>query len=186
MFGRASAAALLLSVGACSTPELATVQAGAAAVGAGPCPQPRTTARAPDSYYSRVNPLPATTENLARGRMLYERDARPERCIDCHGVKGDGRGEHRAALSPPPRDFTCAATMAGLPDGQLFWVIENGAGENHSSSTQGAQAIERPGRGEPFTVMRSYRNDLTPTETWQLVLYLRTFSDAHSGASVTR
>jgi hypothetical protein len=63
--------------------------------------------------------------------------------------------------------------MAGVPDGQLYWVIESGSGEYHAPSSQGAQRVERPGRGEPPTAMRGYGNILSSTETWQLVLYIR-------------
>lgn len=141
-----------------------------------PCPQPRSTERAPDSYQQRANPLPASAEHLQRGRRLYESLARPADCASCHGKRGDGKGPAAQGLLPPPRDFRCAATMQALSDGQLYWVIENGSGPFHLPARQGAQQIERPGRGAPSTAMRGYGDQLSETDIWQLVLYLRSFS----------
>lgn len=143
---------------------------------AGHCPQPRTTERAPDSDYERVNPLPMSAEHLQRGRQLYETGGRPANCNHCHGVLGDGKGPAGADLDPPPRNFTCAATMEAITDGQLYWVIENGSGAFHLPSRQGAQQIKRPGRGKPTTGMRGYGDRLAETEIWQLILYLRSLS----------
>lgn len=166
--------AVLAGVSACSTTDLAEpgpqVATGARA---GQCPEPRATPRAPDSYYARVNPLPATAVNVERGRTLYLQETRQGSCASCHGAAGDGLGPAGRGLDPPPRNFTCAETMAGVPDGQLHWVIESGSGEYHAPSGQGAQRVERPGRGGPPTAMRGYGNILSSTETWQLVLYIR-------------
>lgn len=140
------------------------------------CPQPRATARAPASYYSLANPIPATAENIARGRELYQSEARPAPCATCHGVTGDGMGPQGRALTPPPRNFACAQSMSALPDGQLFWVIQNGSGSFHGPARQGAQEIERPARRLQFTAMRAYRDGLSETDTWQLILYIRSLA----------
>ncbi|CCQ90609.1 putative Cytochrome c [Nitrospina gracilis 3/211] len=120
----------------------------------GVCPQKRTTPRAPTAFYKRTNPLEATGENLTQGETLYQRTAKPLTCKTCHGERGDGFGDPDFESTPPARNFTCAATMQGLSDGQLFWVIRNGS---------------------PGTSMPAHPN-LSETEIWQLVLYLRTFA----------
>jgi cytochrome c553 len=142
----------------------------------GRCPQPRDTEAAPDLYQALRNPLADTAENLDRGRRLYQEDARPAACVVCHGIKGDGQGPLARGLAPPPRNFTCAATMNALGDGQLFWIIERGSGTFHVPPEQGAQRIERPGRGRPFTAMGGYKDNLDETDIWSLILYLRTFA----------
>jgi mono/diheme cytochrome c family protein len=38
---------------------------------------------------------------LARGKAIYE-----ERCILCHGPKGDGKGQGAIALNPKPANYT--------------------------------------------------------------------------------
>lgn len=169
---------LPVTLGACSTTGMSRVaepQARGAQV-AGRCPQPRETERAPDTYYVRTNPLPGTVENLERGRLLYQRDARPAPCASCHGADGGGQGPAGRDLVPPPRNFTCADTMRRIPDGQLYWVIERGSGTFHLPARQAAQEIERPGRGTRFTAMRAYREDLSETDIWQIIMYIRTLA----------
>jgi cytochrome c553 len=141
---------------------------------AGQCPQPRETERAPDSYYSRTNPLPNTAAHLERGRLLYEKDAKPVACANCHGIDGDGKGPIGVHLALPPRNFSCAETMSGITDGQMYWVIENGSGEMHLPARQGAQEVERPGRRTRFTAMRAHKEQLSETDIWELILYIRT------------
>lgn len=154
-------------------PLLVAGEAGAESP-AGRCPEPRATPQAPESYQRRVNPLANTAENVERGRLLYQQAARPEPCVNCHGASGDGRGSAGQALAPPPRNFTCAEIMKHISDGQLFWVIENGSGAYHLPARQGAQMIERPARGTPSTTaMRAYKDYLSDTDIWSLILYLR-------------
>ena len=117
---------------------------------AGQCPQPRFTGRAPDAVYALSNPLGHSPENIAAGRRLYEKGAQPA-CRTCHGLKGDGRGPLAAQFDPPPRNFACAKTVNGIPDGQLFWIIQNGS---------------------PGTSMPSFPA-LSEEQVWQVVLYLR-------------
>jgi len=121
-------------------------------IGSGFCPQTRATAHAPDEIYNLPNPLPLNAENISAGEALF-RVAQPTACKICHGVTGNGLGMMAQGLQPPPRNFTCKETMQTLPDGQLFWIIQNGS----------------PGTGMP------HYPELSDTETWQLVLYIRRF-----------
>ena len=141
------------------------------------CPQPRDTQAAPDTYQALSNPLEPTAANLAQGRALYEADRAGGSCASCHGTTGDGRGPAGANLVPPPRDFTCAPTMAPLSDGQLFWITKYGSGAFHVAAGQGSQQVSRPGRRQNPTAMAAYDQQLTDAEIWQLVLYLRSFLD---------
>ena len=141
------------------------------------CPQPRATQRAPENYQSLANPHAPTAANLARGRVLYEADRSGGSCASCHGTAGDGRGPVGAGLVPPPRDFTCAPTMAALSDGQLFWITKYGSGAFHLPSGQGPQQVQRPGRRQNPTAMTSYSQQLSDAEIWELVLYIRSFLD---------
>jgi mono/diheme cytochrome c family protein len=169
---------VLLGATACSGTDGArpAVFTEPTATAAGRCPEPRDTPRAPDSYYWLTSPLPVTPENLERGRKLYAADARPLACAACHGMTGDGRGQAGRALVPPPRNFQCAESMARVTDGQMFWIIENGSGDFHLPSRQGAQEIERPGRRTRFTAMRAYREYLDETDVWSLVQYIRSLA----------
>jgi mono/diheme cytochrome c family protein len=114
------------------------------------CPQPRFTGKAPDEYYTRKNPLPANADVRAAEGVFQEKGGKLA-CATCHGAKGDGRGSMSGQFDPHPRNFRCAATVNGIPDGQLFWIIRYGS---------------------PGTAMPPHAN-LTDEQVWQLVLYLR-------------
>jgi mono/diheme cytochrome c family protein len=119
----------------------------------GDCPQQRGTAKAPGEAYTLKNPQPASVEQIAIGRKLYEKDASPA-CEMCHGLKGDGKGSLATQFEPRPRNFTCAEVLDELPDGQLFWIIRNGS---------------------PDTAMPAYRK-LSDAQIWQIILYLRSLA----------
>ncbi|MDH4327218.1 MAG: c-type cytochrome [Nitrospira sp.] len=118
------------------------------------CEQPRKTAKAPDEFLAKTNPVPASAGAIAAGKTLFLKTAQPVVCAMCHGEQGDGKGLMGAALVPPPRDFTCGAMMKGIPDGQLFWIIKNG------SSGTGMM---------PFA-------GLPDEQVWQLVHYIRSLA----------
>jgi len=118
------------------------------------CPQPRFTGKAPPELYNRVNPLKADRSSRRAGKELYEDLSNPS-CVVCHGKDGDGRGQLSGQFDPPPRNFACAATIDGIPDGQLHWIIKNGSAG---------------------TAMPSF-DYLNDEEIWQLVIYLRSMTD---------
>ena len=62
-----------------------------------------------------------------------------------------GKGVLASQYSPPPRNFSCAKTVADVPDGQLFWVIRFGS---------------------PGTAMPPH-GQLSDEQVWQVVLHLR-------------
>ena len=103
-----------------------------------------------------VNPLPATPDMIAKGKMMFEGKAF---CRACHGQDGTGiPGKDIAPGSlkgPLPRDFTNKAWQAGRTDGELMWILKNG-----SPGTAMAPFI-------PLVV--------TEEEAWQLILYVRSF-----------
>jgi len=82
---------------------------------------------------------------------VFEGKQRSVNCAICHGKKGDGKGPLASQYDPPPRDFSCAKTIEGVPDGQLFWIIRFGS---------------------PGTAMPPHRT-LKDEQIWELVLYLR-------------
>jgi len=97
------------------------------------------------------NPVPPTPAAIAAARLIYE-----NRCSNCHGIDGDGKGPKAEELSVAPADFRNARAMAAITDGELYWQITKGA---------------RP--------MPSFES--LPEETrWQLVDYIRTFAPRSS------
>jgi len=101
------------------------------------------------------NPVPPTADAIAAGKQAYA-----EHCRNCHGEKGDGKGEKAAELSVAPGDFTDAPGMARRTDGELFWQITRGR-----------------------LPMPSFEDKLSDQERWQLVDYIRTFATKSSAAA---
>jgi mono/diheme cytochrome c family protein len=94
------------------------------------------------------NPVPNAKESRSRGHKIYL-----EKCVSCHGVKGDGREETAKTLVPRPPDFTDLHMMKEMTDGEIFWKITTGKG-----------------------AMPSYHKELTEMERWDLVHYVRSFA----------
>ena len=122
------------------------------------CPQPRFTGKAPANFLGMANAVADTSTNITAGEKLYQSGAKPVSCARCHGKKGDGMGPMSTMFEPPPRNFTCAQTINNVPDGQLFWIIQNGS---------------------PGTSMPGF-DQLSDTEIWQIVLYIRQLANGHS------
>ncbi|MFZ5756591.1 MAG: c-type cytochrome [Pseudomonadota bacterium] len=119
-----------------------------------PCPQPRSTEPVAEPLYSQTSPLPPGGQGLEAAARLYRGDNNFFGCANCHGVRGDGNGPLAVMHNPPPRNFTCAATMDAIPDGQLFAITRDGS---------------------PGTAMPSHQ-ELDEEQLWQLVHYIRQFS----------
>jgi cytochrome c oxidase cbb3-type subunit I/II len=111
----------------------------------------------PQNLSVSVMKIPASADFLARGRAVYE-----QRCIGCHGAKGDGNGLAATFLSPRPRDFTLGAfkfrsTPSGsLPtDGDLFRTLT---------------------RGVRWTAMPTW-HEIPEKDRFAVIQYIKTFSE---------
>ena len=140
---------------ACAAPTAEMVPAGETEASPGTCPQERRTPTAPAEFLSLRNPRAGSPQASAAGRALFLKEARPLPCKLCHGARGDGRGDPDFDSTPPARNFTCAATMNALSDGQLFWIIRNGS---------------------PKTAMPAYKGSLSDTDIWNLITYIRSLA----------
>jgi mono/diheme cytochrome c family protein len=103
---------------------------------------------APEKARQLRNPFPATPQTIGMGMSTYA-----DHCENCHGDDGNGKGQRAEKLSVAPTDFTDAHTMTRMTDGELFWKISEG---------------HRP--------MPAFKGKLSDEERWQLVDYIRTFS----------
>jgi len=108
-----------------------------------PVPQVPTEAEAESLH----NPLAATEENIARGKVYYE-----YYCVSCHGDRGDGNGPVGESYVPKPADLA-AAKIQGDPDGRLLRAALTGVGH------------------EPVL-----GRVVHPEHWWYLVLYTRHFA----------
>jgi cytochrome c oxidase cbb3-type subunit 2/cytochrome c oxidase cbb3-type subunit I/II len=103
------------------------------------------------SYWLSGDPLPVTEQNLLRGKEVFL-----DRCVGCHGEKGDGKGPGARFLSPTPADFTdkddaCCGGDTG--PGDFYYRIL---------------------RGWPGTGMENFGDRLSVDDIWRVVLFLKT------------
>jgi cytochrome c oxidase cbb3-type subunit 2/cytochrome c oxidase cbb3-type subunit I/II len=103
------------------------------------------------SYWLSGDPLPVTEENLLRGKEVFL-----QRCVGCHGQKGDGKGPAARFLSPPPADFTdkmdaCCGGDTG--PGDFYYRIL---------------------RGWTGTGMENFGERLSVDDIWRVVLFVKT------------
>lgn len=97
-----------------------------------------------DAAGKLTNPIPATADSVAKGKQLFM-----IYCTPCHGVSGTGDGLVGEKLVLRPFDLT-SDRLKGLPDGYIFGYMTFGG-----------------------AVMPAYANDLSPTERWHLINYIR-------------
>lgn len=102
----------------------------------------------PPEAAAKVNPVKPREESLAKGKKLYGYD-----CAMCHGKNGDGKGDMASDMKNVT-DFTDPAALKNRTDGELFYIIRNGKGE------------DMPPEGD-----RAKDDDI-----WNMVNYIRAFA----------
>ncbi len=108
----------------------------------------------PLAFAQKENPVKSTPESLARGKKQYGYD-----CAMCHGKEGNGKGDVAAGLKLNMHDETDPATLKGLTDGALFYIIKNGKDQ-------------MPPEGDR----------VKPEEIWDMVNYVRSFAKKQAPA----
>jgi len=103
---------------------------------------------APDNVKATKNPIQSDTASIERGAKTYK-----EKCVICHGEKGDGKGAVGANLTVKPSNFTDKEMMGSMTDGEISWKISTGKGP-----------------------MPSWKDKLKESEIWDMVNYIRKFS----------
>jgi len=96
---------------------------------------------------SKVNPLRATSQNIADGREMFSRY-----CFACHGFDGQGTGVPFFETVSPPIPSLASANVQAYSDGQIYWIIKNGLWPSGMPASEGI---------------------LDDDEMWSLVLYIR-------------
>lgn len=115
--------------------------------------RPRVPPEEIDVARAMTNPLPATPEQVEKGKAIFYGKGF---CVACHGRDGKGLGEGLDLNGPLPRNFTDQEWQAARADGELFWILNNG-----SKGTAMA----------PFIPLV-----LNEEEAWQVLLYVRSFA----------
>jgi mono/diheme cytochrome c family protein len=104
----------------------------------------------PEEAKRVVNPLKPSQADLPGARKRYL-----DKCAECHGDTGKGDGSQAKTYDPQPSNFTDAAHMNSVSDGELFYKITEG---------------HRP--------MPGFKKRFTEEQRWQMVLFLRSLSTA--------
>ena len=113
-------------------------------------PVPGTTVMVKDMEAAMkiANPVPADEKSVAQGGRLFA-----IYCTPCHGQSGTGDGLVGAKLTLKPWDLTATGRLLdtkAFPDGYIWGYMTLGG-----------------------AVMSSYANDLSATERWHVVNYMR-------------
>lgn len=110
-----------------------------------------------DEAAKLINPIPATAESIHKGKQLFT-----IYCVPCHGVSGTGDGLVGEKLVLRPFDLTSPSVQA-ISDGLIFGYITFGG-----------------------AVMPIYGNDLSPTERWHVVNYVRNVLGKSAASASTK
>src|ERR1044071_5544347 len=95
---------------------------------------------------------------MALGMSFY-----PENCAACHGPYGYGDGPAAASLPVRPADLT-GAHLYHHGEGTLFWWVSHGV---------------------PDSPMPGFADQLTDTQRWDALAFLRAQADAERGNGMT-
>jgi mono/diheme cytochrome c family protein len=92
--------------------------------------------------------LLASREAKQAGSVIFAAN-----CVICHGINGDGRGQRREGINPPPANLTLPPWSDASAAGRTFLAIRNGV---------------------PGTAMPSWPI-LNDQQIWGLVAYIISF-----------
>lgn len=104
----------------------------------------------PEEARKGKNPVVLSPMARTKALSLYT-----DYCAKCHGDTGKGDGPDAGKHFTSPGDFTDAARMNAMTDGELFYKITEG---------------RRP--------MPEFQSRLTEDQRWQLVTFIRSFASA--------
>jgi cytochrome c oxidase cbb3-type subunit 3 len=92
--------------------------------------------------------------DAAKGEHLYK-----AYCVQCHGLKGNGKGVNAATMEVQPRDHTDSKEMGARTDADLFKAIKHGGAAVNKS-----------------ILMPNWDGNLTDDEIGDVIAYLRVLS----------
>jgi mono/diheme cytochrome c family protein len=93
------------------------------------------------------NPVASSPESIKAGQAAFQKN-----CRFCHGADAKGNGP-MAPEGTHPSNLTDDKWDRGSTDGEIFLVIQNGAG--------------------PKFDMKGYKSKMTDNDIWNIVNYLR-------------
>jgi mono/diheme cytochrome c family protein len=109
----------------------------------------------PLPYRGRSNPYRPSIPLVLAGADLYDL-----RCAICHGPMGLGNGTAWRKLSQRPADLAGSVSNSNVKDDFLLWTLAEGGGRFGSD-------------------MPPFKHDLTESEIWAIIGYMRAAFDEH-------
>jgi mono/diheme cytochrome c family protein len=103
-----------------------------------------------------INPLTRSPQVINQGQQIYQQS-----CALCHGVDGHGQTNLGQGMYPPAMDLT-SPHVQHWNDAQMYWIIENGV---------------------RLTGMPSWKEVLSPEDSWKLVVYVHALPDLNAAPS---
>jgi mono/diheme cytochrome c family protein len=100
-----------------------------------------------DAGKKMKNPVASSPESIKAGQQLFSKN-----CRFCHGADAKGNGP-MAPEGTHPSNLTDETWDRGSTDGEIFLVIQNGAG--------------------PKFDMKGFKSKMSDTDIWNVVNYLR-------------
>jgi len=100
-----------------------------------------------DAGKKMKNPVASSPESIKAGQALFQKN-----CRFCHGADAKGNGP-MAPEGTHPSNLTDDKWDRGSTDGEIFLVIQNGAG--------------------PKFDMKGFKSKMSDTDIWNVVNYLR-------------
>jgi mono/diheme cytochrome c family protein len=105
--------------------------------------------KVPPDIASKTNPVKPTPEGLAHAKKMWGYD-----CAMCHGADGGGKGDMAVESKMTIKDYRDPAALKDMTDGELFYIIQKGKGDN------------MPAEGDRAK----------PDDIWNMVTLIRSFA----------
>jgi mono/diheme cytochrome c family protein len=106
---------------------------------------------------SLKNPLPSNQQVVTQGQQIYLQS-----CAICHGTDGHGQTTLGQGMYPPVMDLT-SPHVQHWDDSEMFWIIQNGV---------------------RMTGMASWKEAISPDDTWKLVIFIHRLPDLDSAEAM--
>jgi mono/diheme cytochrome c family protein len=97
------------------------------------------------------NPVAATPDSITAGQQTFQK-----MCSFCHGKDATGNGSRAPKTMTPPPNLTDAAWDRGASDGEIFLVMQHGAG--------------------PKFEMKGLKGKVPDQDLWNVVNYIRSLN----------
>jgi len=107
----------------------------------------------PSSATAEKNPVPNSPQAVREGMLHFA-----DHCALCHANDGSGDTALGRGMYPKPPDLRARKTQS-RPDGEIFWIIENGVRLTGMPAFGGTAALAG-GHSDP-------------RDSWKLVLFIR-------------